>query len=204
MAEALQLQVQAEEQRVINDTPIITIHCTTDLPSIMQTMQPNHQTCLKAHKSPPPLRHPEQHTRHHAGPIHNTRAGHRHPNQTAMFPMNKHEAGDGANWLTMSTEGTYPARISSFCTVHTPCSLMKYSKMPINYEHYACPMVHPITGQSISSYKKLMHDPATAEVWQTVFGRDFGGMAQGDNKMTQKSTNTIAKHRRNSCVNGVY
>ena len=41
---------------------------------------------------------------------------------------------------------------------------------PMRFEHYANPMVHPITGETISSYKKLMHDPATAEVWQTAFG----------------------------------
>ncbi len=61
----------------------------------------------------------------------------------------------------------------------------------INFEHYANPMVHPITGKTISSYKKLMHDPATAEVWQTAFGKDFGGMAQGDNKTGQKGTNAM-------------
>jgi hypothetical protein len=52
-------------------------------------------------------------------------------------------------------------------------------------------MVHPITGKTISSYKKLMHDPATAEVWQTAFGKDFGGMAQGYNKTGQKGTNAM-------------
>ncbi len=36
-----------------------------------------------------------------------------------------------------------------------------------------------------------MNDPATAEVWQTAFGKEFGGMAQGDNKTGQKGTNTI-------------
>ncbi len=53
------------------------------------------------------------------------------------------------------------------------------------------PMVHPTTGETISSYKRLMHNPATAEVWQTAFGQDFGGMAQGDNKTGQKGTNSI-------------
>ena len=52
-------------------------------------------------------------------------------------------------------------------------------------------MVHPVTGQTISSYKKLMHDPATAEVWQTAFGKDVGGMAQGCNKTGQKGTNAM-------------
>jgi hypothetical protein len=52
-------------------------------------------------------------------------------------------------------------------------------------------MVHPISGEIISSYKKLMHDPATADIWQTAFGKDFGGMAQGDNKTSQKGTNAM-------------
>jgi hypothetical protein len=52
-------------------------------------------------------------------------------------------------------------------------------------------MVHPITRETISSYKKLMNDPATRETWQTVFGSDFGGMLQGNNKTGQKGTNTM-------------
>ncbi len=58
-------------------------------------------------------------------------------------------------------------------------------------EHFACPMVHPITGETISSYTKLMNDPATAETWQTAFGKDFGGMSQGNNKTGQKGTNAM-------------
>jgi hypothetical protein len=80
---------------------------------------------------------------------------------------------------------------ASFSMIHTQCSLMQHVKVPINYKHYANPMVHPFTGQTISSYKKLMHDPATAEVWQTAFGKDFGGMAQGCNKTGQKGTNAM-------------
>ena len=41
------------------------------------------------------------------------------------------------------------------------------------------------------SYKKLMNDLATAEVWQTAFGKDSGGMAQGDNKTGQKGTDAM-------------
>jgi hypothetical protein len=52
-------------------------------------------------------------------------------------------------------------------------------------------MVHPIMGETISSYKKLMNDPATAEIWQMAVGKDFGGMAQGDKKMGQKGANTM-------------
>ena len=60
-----------------------------------------------------------------------------------------------------------------------------------NYAHFASPMVHPTTGETITSYKRLMHYPATVEVWQTAFGKDFGGMAQGDEKTSQKGMNSI-------------
>jgi hypothetical protein len=62
---------------------------------------------------------------------------------------------------------------------------------PSHLEHFCSPMVHPITGETISSYKKLMHDPATAEIWQMAFGKDFGGMTQGDNKTGQRGTNAM-------------
>jgi hypothetical protein len=60
-----------------------------------------------------------------------------------------------------------------------------------HFEHYTNPMVHPVTGETISSYKKLMHDPATAEIWQTAFGKDFRGMSQCNNKTSQKGTNAM-------------
>jgi hypothetical protein len=52
-------------------------------------------------------------------------------------------------------------------------------------------MVHPSTGETISSYKKLMHNPAMSKIWQTAFGKDFGGTAQGNVKTGQKETNAI-------------
>jgi hypothetical protein len=36
-----------------------------------------------------------------------------------------------------------------------------------------------------------MHNPATAETWQTAFGKDFVGMAQGDNKTGQNGMNSV-------------
>ena len=75
----------------------------------------------------------------------------------------------------------------------TPRKLLPHTKQTqsVKFEHYASPMVHPIMGETISSYEKLMNDPETPEVWQTAFGRDFGGMAQGDDKTGQKGTNAM-------------
>jgi hypothetical protein len=78
----------------------------------------------------------------------------------------------------------------TFHAIFMPRNLVLHAVIPFAHhlEHYANPMVHLVTRETISSYKKLMHDPATAEIWQTAFGKDFGGMAQGDNNMDQKGT----------------
>jgi uncharacterized protein YwlG (UPF0340 family) len=65
--------------------------------------------------------------------------------------------------------------IDNDTTPHIPTKLLPNTATPTNFEHYAMPMVHPVTGETISSYKKLMKDPVTAETWQTAFGKDFGG-----------------------------
>jgi len=64
-----------------------------------------------------------------------------------------------------------------------------------NFAHFASPMIHPTTGETISSYKRLMNDPETAEVWQTAFGKDFGEMAQGGDKTGQKGTMFVMTHK---------
>jgi hypothetical protein len=52
-------------------------------------------------------------------------------------------------------------------------------------------VVHPITGEMITQYRKLMKDPVTKEVWTTSWGKEWGRMAQGDNKTGEKGTNSI-------------
>ncbi len=99
--------------------------------------------------------------------------------------------------LPRTTQGPHAINILTLMELatsnpsHAPRALMKYAKMPINYKHYANSMLHPVTGETISSYKKFMHNPATAEVWQTAFGKDFGSMAQGGNQTGQKGTNAM-------------
>jgi hypothetical protein len=68
---------------------------------------------------------------------------------------------------------------------------LKPKKQGLNFEQVAMPMVHPTTGKTISSYKKLMRDPAMSKIWQMTFGKDFGGMAQGNNRNGQKGSNSI-------------
>ena len=74
-----------------------------------------------------------------------------------------------------------------------PTALVKHALVPVvhKFEHFANSMIHPGMGETISSYKKLMNNPTIAKVWQTAFGKDFGGMVQGDNKTGQKGTNAM-------------
>jgi hypothetical protein len=58
-------------------------------------------------------------------------------------------------------------------------------KTAINVDHFCAPVVHPVTGETITKYQKLVKDPVTREVWTTAFGKEFGTLAQGD-----KETNT--------------
>jgi hypothetical protein len=59
--------------------------------------------------------------------------------------------------------------------IHTPDE--SKPQRGFDFNQVAIPMVHPTTGETISSYKKLMYDPATSKIWQMAFGKDFGGMA---------------------------
>ncbi len=48
---------------------------------------------------------------------------------------------------------------ASFNAIYIPTKLMKH-ELPVHIEHYANPMVHPVTRETILSYKKLMNDQA--------------------------------------------
>jgi hypothetical protein len=73
--------------------------------------------------------------------------------------------------------------------IYTPTKLMSASAP--EHEQVAMPIVHPITGETISSFKRLMHNPTMAETRQTAFGKDFCSMVQGDLNAGQKGTNSI-------------
>ena len=58
-------------------------------------------------------------------------------------------------------------------------------------DHMCAGVVHPTTGETINSYKKLIACPLLRDVWTTAFGKEFGNLAQGDRKTGEKGTNTM-------------
>eukprot|EP00804_Cyclotella_cryptica_P009932 CCRYP_017361-RA/>CCRYP_017361-RA protein AED:0.34 eAED:0.36 QI:0/0/0/1/0.5/0.33/3/0/441 len=63
--------------------------------------------------------------------------------------------------------------------------------MDADIDHMCAGVVHPTTGGTITSYKKLIACPLLWDVWTTAFGKEFGNLAQGDRKTGEKGTNTI-------------
>eukprot|EP00804_Cyclotella_cryptica_P024159 CCRYP_015591-RA/>CCRYP_015591-RA protein AED:0.25 eAED:0.16 QI:0/0/0/1/1/1/2/0/716 len=56
-------------------------------------------------------------------------------------------------------------------------------------EHMCAGIIHPTTGETITSYNKLIACPR--EVWTTAFGKEFGNLTQGDKKTGERGTNTM-------------
>ncbi len=133
---------QMEEQRVIDEAPIITIPCITDLPPKVTSNNPTAKRKLKETK-----RVHRRVTRNNAPSI---MPGNVMPKNTNITATQR---------LPRTTQRTHAINILTMMELatsnpsHTPRALMKYAKMPINYEHYANPMVHSVTGETISSYK---------------------------------------------------
>ena len=55
-----------------------------------------------------------------------------------------------------------------------------------NIENFCAGVVHPTTGETITQYRKLERDPLMRDTWTTALGKEFGRMAQGDNKTGTK------------------
>jgi hypothetical protein len=197
MEQRVEQRVSAKQQRVIDDTPIITLHCIMDAPAIMASRNP---TAKQAIKTTPPV--------HQCVTRNNTPGGVPliawMPQHTAIQNNNVTPAIAIQTWsaIPMAQSWLITQQALNMITMqetfnpppaYTPQSLPEDAPPSphINFEDYANPMVHPVTRKTISSYHKLMNDLATAEIWQTAFQKDFGGMAQGDNKTRQKETNAM-------------
>ena len=61
------------------------------------------------------------------------------------------------------------------------------TKTPL--EHLCALVIHPLTGEYITNYKRLKKDTSTREVWTTSFGKEWVKLSQGDTKTVTKGTN---------------
>ena len=60
-----------------------------------------------------------------------------------------------------------------------------------NTAPYCAAVIHPISGETITKYKKLAADPATQAVWTTEYVKEWGNLTKGDNKTRTKGTDSL-------------
>ena len=63
--------------------------------------------------------------------------------------------------------------------------------MPWTCEHFCAPVIHPVTGESITKYKKLLNEPSLSQTWSRAFGKEFGNLAQGNKLTNTPDTDSI-------------
>ena len=76
-------------------------------------------------------------------------------------------------------------------TIPTKIKTMNNAAPHFNIEHFCSPVIHPSTGKMITKYAELVKDPELKEIWMTGFGKEWGGLAQDDNKTGAKGTNSL-------------
>ena len=155
-----------EEQRVIDESPIITLLRITNAPPITLTQNPTTKRNLQA--TPRLHRRVTRNNLPGVGPatqiepipvirtnVDRTRQRSTTPTQVQpqCGPRVMHSAiPSGAQQRIVTWHAINVLTIkeaTSLSTLHTPRTLMKHAKMSLNFEHYANPMVHPVTGKTI-------------------------------------------------------
>jgi hypothetical protein len=58
-------------------------------------------------------------------------------------------------------------------------------------QHFAAPVVHPVSGDTITSYKTLACDEVLGPTWRRGFGKEFGNLCQGDDLTGEVGTNAL-------------
>jgi len=65
------------------------------------------------------------------------------------------------------------------------------NKYEVDIEHFCAPIIHPVTGETITKYHKLIKDPQTKDIWSLAFGKKFGNLAQGDEVTGTEGTHSV-------------
>ena len=66
---------------------------------------------------------------------------------------------------------------------------VKEGETNVDPEHFANGVVHPVTKETITKYKKLIDDPLLRDTWLEAMCKELGRLAQGYGDV--KGTNTV-------------
>ena len=71
----------------------------------------------------------------------------------------------------------------------------------LDIEHFCGGVVHPITGETITKYQKIVKDPLLKPIWERSMGKEFGSLAQGDTLTGEKGTDCMFVMDHNEIAN---
>ena len=101
-------------------------------------------------------------------------------------------SGSQTNILSPRTAGISKAAFIKFIGnvfVDSLKERVKESEANVHPEHMANGVVHPVTKETITKYKKLISDPLLRKTWLEAMCRELGRLAQGYGDV--KGTNTV-------------
>jgi hypothetical protein len=176
------------ESKTRDEAPIVMIQRITDAPAIIQMRHPMAKRnlidtarihCRQMHHNTPgalpkitrdaPASIEPDPPRPKAPERRRLNRVHKNTSNVIIVPPYKMLGGGTRARARLISQNTLNAMtMHEALTIHLPFTPQKLVPPTYNdsanYAHFAAPMIHPTTGEIISSYKRLMNDPATAEV----------------------------------------
>jgi hypothetical protein len=153
---------------------------------------------------------------HDLWPTPSNNAGHKTPTVRHQLPIDE-DINEREEYPT-SQPTTAPWRLTQLISNCTPCNISRqalyhiigvgFTNAPLNIiprslakyankyapvidiEEYCCGVVHPITKETITQYRKLMKEPLFKDLWTKAMSKELHQLAQGCPGIT-KGTNTI-------------
>ena len=183
-----QLRLDSNGPPRISSSPPVPTSTNPTLPSVHKTAKRVHRRITRSNKpgvlppvtspNPPPLR----------------RSPRLNPVLASITEDPPHVRVQTSNFITHHainalTENVYYSSNATW----TPTKLQRIQQTnPLpDLQHFAAPVVHPETGETITSYRKLAHDKLLGPTWQRGFGKEFGNLCQGDDLTGEVGTNAL-------------
>ena len=181
-------------------TPHTPTSSNPTAPAITRTAPRLHQRTTR-HNNPPPTMEPTSTPIPHENvlptPTAITPAAPRRSTRIALLAP-RHYSN---NAIALLAQSTYYTWLPNAAIAHNIQLADNHSAKPMHGthsvaaptpdSHFCAPVIHPVTGESITAYKKLQRDPLLAATWSRAFGKEFGNLAQGDLATNTPGTDSI-------------
>jgi hypothetical protein len=95
------------------------------------------------------------------------------------------------NFISEKVYNEDPTTWMSETFITSSPSMAPKNNYEINIEHFCALVIHPVMGETITKYRKLIKDPHTKDIWSLAFGKEFGNLAQEDEVTGTEGTTSV-------------